>query len=158
MNLYFFSANITLREDSGFSYLSIEKVNEDDVGEYEAVASNKIGQSIAKFLLVVDEGPQDHYAPQFISPLNNQELLPNMNLLLHTKISASPYVAINWYHDGCKIRPSSNVHKYFDKEGNATLALVNQDCTGHYTCVASNEGGENTIAVSVDPVVKGTKA
>ena len=47
-------------------------MNEDDVGDYEAIASNKIGQSIAKFLLVVDEGPQDHYAPQFISPLNNQ--------------------------------------------------------------------------------------
>ena len=62
------------------------------------------------------------------------------------------------YHDGCKIRSSSNVHKYFDSEGNATLALVDQDCTGSYTCVATNEGGENSISVSVDPVAKGANS
>ena len=53
-------------------------------------------QVSSRFLVVVDEGPEEHFAPQFVSPLNNQELLPDMNLLLHTKISASPYVAINW--------------------------------------------------------------
>ena len=73
--------------------------------------------------------------------------------------SAVPFTQQNRrYHDGCKIRSSSNVHKYFDSEGNATLALVNQDCTGSYTCVATNEGGENAISVSVDPVGIGEKS
>lgn len=53
------------------------------------------------------------------------------------------------YRNGCKIRPSSDVHKYFDRDGNATLAIVNQECDGQYTCVASNEGGESTISVQV---------
>jgi len=75
-----------------------------------------------------------------------------MNLLLHTKISASPCVSVNWYRNGCKVRPSSDVHKYFDKDGNATLAIVVEDgrgLDGQYACVASNEGGENTITVQV---------
>ena len=88
------SCNVT--EDGGFSYLSLDGVSEDDIGEYEAVARSDLGQVVSRFLVIVDEGPQEHFAPQFVSPLNNQELLPNMNLLLHTKISASPYVAINW--------------------------------------------------------------
>ena len=58
-------------------------------------------QVSSRFLVVVDEGPEEHFAPQFVSPLNNQELLPDMNLLLHTKISASPYVAINWLAHLC---------------------------------------------------------
>ena len=135
--------------------MSLDAVTEDDIGEYEAIAKNRVGKIVSKFLLVVDEGPEEHTAPQFVSPLQNQELKPDMNLLLHTKISASPYVAINWYHNGLKIRNSSNVHKYFDKDGNATLALVNQDCTGNFTCMAFNEGGENTIAINVDPVKEG---
>ncbi len=147
---------VDIRTDSGFSYLSVDHVTEDDIGQYEAIGQSDLGQISSRFIVVVDEGPEEHFAPQFISPLKNQELPPNRNLLLHTKISASPYVAINWYRDGCKIRASSNVHKYFDAEGNATLALVNQDCTGSYTCVATNEGGENTIAVSVDPVEEQT--
>ena len=90
------TANCNVTEDGGFSYLSLDGVSEDDIGEYEAVARSDLGQVVCRFLVIVDEGPQEHFAPQFVSPLNNQELLPNMNLLLHTKISASPYVAINW--------------------------------------------------------------
>ena len=138
----------------GFSHLALDEVTESDTGEYEAVASNAVGSVVARFLLVVDEGPADHFAPRFASPLANQLLKPGTkNLLLHTKISASPYVAINWYRNGAKIRNSGNVHKYFDREGNATLALVNQEdgVTGQYTCTAFNEGGENSISVHVEP-------
>ena len=108
----------------------------------------------SRFLLVADEGPEEHFPPRFLSQLRNQELRAETNLLLHTKISASPCVAVNWYRNGCKVRPSSGVHKYFDREGNATLAIVDPEGTGggvegNYTCVASNEGGENTISVQV---------
>ena len=64
---------MTVRSDSdGFSYLTLDEVSESDVGSYEAVAVNAIGRATARFLLVVDEGPQEHYAPQFASPLKNQ--------------------------------------------------------------------------------------
>ena len=60
----------------------------------------------------MDEGPEEHFPPQFVSPLNNQELLPNMNLLLHTKISASPYVAINWSVPLIQLSLSGENNKY----------------------------------------------
>ena len=94
--IYFLSANLSVSTKDGFSYLSLDNVNEDDVGNYEAIASNSVGQVMAKFICIVDEGPEEHFPPRFMSSLDNQELKPNMNLLLHTKISASPYVAINW--------------------------------------------------------------
>ncbi len=142
--------NVRITEaDDGFCYLSLDEVTDEDTGDYEAVAVNDIGQISARFMLVVDEGAEEHYPPQFASPLLSQELGPNVNLLLQTKISASPCVAINWYHNGCRIKNSSNVHKFFDRDGNATLAVANQDCSGQYTCSAFNEAGENTIQAHV---------
>jgi len=50
------------------------------------------------------------------------------------------------------------VHKYFDRDGNATLAIVDTNSDGggslegQYACVASNEGGENIITVQVSKV------
>ncbi len=153
-------------------------MSEDDVGEYEAIATNSCGQAATRFLLVVDEGPEEHFPPRqnktsqhynitvfsyyllhnrFLSQLRNQELKASTNLLLHTKISASPCVAVNWYRNGCKLRPSSSVHKHFDKDGNATLAMVDNEggVDGNYTCVAYNEGGENSISVQVTKAKQG---
>ncbi len=49
---------------NGFFYLSLDSVDESDVGEYEAIASNRVGQVTARFLLVVDDGPEEHFAPR----------------------------------------------------------------------------------------------
>lgn len=56
----------------------------------------RCGQVTTRFLLVVDEGPEEHYPPRFVSRLANQEITDD-SVLLHTKISASPCVAINWW-------------------------------------------------------------
>ena len=148
------SGNSTVSSKNGYFYLCLDSVTADDVGEYEAIATNAAGQAASRFLLVVDEGPEEHFPPRFLSQLRNQELRGSeRNLLLHTKISASPCVSVSWYRNGCKVRPSSGVHKYFDRDGNATLAVVEDEdgpgVEGNYTCVASNEGGENTISVQV---------
>ncbi len=69
-------------------------------------------------------------------------------------VSFTIEMSFNRYRNGCRIRPSSNLHKYFDRDGNASLALAtndsDDDLAGHYTCTASNEGGENTINVTVE--------
>ena len=58
---------------------------------------------------------------------------------------------MNRYRNGCKIRSSGSfAHKHFDRNGNATLALVDQDdVTGHYTCTAANEAGEASDSCTV---------
>ena len=56
-----------------------------------------VSQVAARFLLVVDEGPEDHFQPQFASPMTDQEVDEGAkNLMLSAKISASPCVAIQW--------------------------------------------------------------
>ena len=41
-----FSCNVS--EDGGFSYLSLDGVTDDDIGEYEAVAKNDLGQVVSR--------------------------------------------------------------------------------------------------------------
>ena len=37
-----------MRTDGGFSYLSLDGVTDDDIGEYEAVAKNDLGQVVSR--------------------------------------------------------------------------------------------------------------
>lgn len=91
------SEDIHQSAKDGYFYLSFDFVTDKDSGQYEAIASNDIGQVQSRFLLVVDEGCEEHFGPQFVSPLTNQEGIPvNQSVLLQTKVSASPYVALNW--------------------------------------------------------------
>ena len=41
-----YSCNVS--EDDGFSYLSLDGVTDDDIGEYEAVARNDLGQVVSR--------------------------------------------------------------------------------------------------------------
>ena len=42
-----------MSEDGGFSYLSLDGVTDDDIGEYEAVASNDLGQVVSRSVLTL---------------------------------------------------------------------------------------------------------
>ena len=46
-----YSCNVS--EDGGFSYLSLDGVTDDDIGEYEAVASNDLGQVVSRSVLTL---------------------------------------------------------------------------------------------------------
>ena len=45
-----YSCNVS--EDDGFSYLSLDGVTDDDIGEYEAVARNDLGQVVSRSDLI----------------------------------------------------------------------------------------------------------
>jgi len=47
-----------------YHYLQLDAAADEDVGEYECVISSVIGRAAARFLLVVDNGPEEHYPPR----------------------------------------------------------------------------------------------
>ena len=54
MNLLsYINCSCNVSEDGGFSYLSLDGVTDDDIGEYEAVASNDLGQVVSRSVLTL---------------------------------------------------------------------------------------------------------
>ena len=58
MNLLYPNCSCNVSEDGGFSYLSLDGVTDDDIGEYEAVASNDLGQVVSRSDLTLKHLPE----------------------------------------------------------------------------------------------------
>lgn len=76
--------------------LEIDDVNDSTIGEYEVCAENTFGKCVSRFVLIADGGLEEHIQPKFMVPLSAEVYSKTKALVLRTKISASPYVVINW--------------------------------------------------------------
>jgi len=55
---------VTVTSKGDYHYLQLETALEEDIGEYECIVSSEAGRAAARFLLVVDNGPEEHYPPR----------------------------------------------------------------------------------------------
>uniref|UniRef100_A0A913I9R6 Ig-like domain-containing protein n=1 Tax=Strongyloides stercoralis TaxID=6248 RepID=A0A913I9R6_STRER len=82
--------------------------------------------------------------PNFHSELRSQELFVGQNINFEVKLTPfnDPTMAVEWYFNGNKITPSSNITQAFSG-GFAILNIknVDQKNSGVYTCRATNEFG-----------------
>ena len=146
--------NFTIGENSGGeNVLRIEKCHLEDHAEFSAIASNSLG-SIQTSAKVTIKPEKMSFAPEFINPLNNLEIVIGQSLDLECKLSGTPKPEVTWLHNG-KIINNEFVSTAFNGE-KATLRVKQAfpKSAGQYVCKAKNCMGEasSTSTVLIKPL------
>ncbi|KAM3915384.1 hemicentin-1 [Leptodactylus fuscus] len=127
-----------------------------DAGTYVCIASNSAGDKSRRFSLSVMVSPTILGAKRKDSP-------EDLSVILHSLVSLScdvqshPPATITWYRDGFQVYSKDNIRIL---PGGRTLQILKaqEDNTGSYSCIASNEAGADehhyNLTVYVPPKIK----
>eukprot|EP00118_Oscarella_pearsei_P016938 m.165733 g.165733 ORF g.165733 m.165733 type:complete len:5158 (+) comp38902_c0_seq1:154-15627(+) len=124
--------------------LTLRNVQISDEVLYSCVAQNIAGQKRASALLTVIVLPSIRPQTHFVS------VEVNHCLWLHCEADGYPLPVISWRLNGSLIR--GGTHPGYDLFLNGTMRRcgITEQEAGTYTCVASNDGGEDSAHVQVD--------
>ncbi|XP_053098888.1 hemicentin-1 isoform X3 [Hemicordylus capensis] len=136
-------------------FLQIKNVQLVDTGRYTCVASNIAGDKSKSFSLNVLVSPT-------IVGADNSESAEEVTVILNNPTSlvceaySYPPATITWLKDGAPIESNRNIRIL---PGGRTLQILNaqEDNTGRYTCIATNEAGETLkhyeVKVYIPPTI-----
>ncbi|XP_077188775.1 hemicentin-1 isoform X2 [Paroedura picta] len=136
-------------------FLQIESAQVVDTGRYTCVASNAAGDKSKTFSLNV------LVSPTIVGTDNNggtEEITVILNnpTSLVCEAYSYPPATITWLKDGTPIESNRNIRIL---PGGRTLQILNaqEDNTGRYTCLATNEAGETLkhyeVKVYIPPII-----
>ncbi|KRY53788.1 Muscle M-line assembly protein unc-89 [Trichinella britovi] len=145
--------------EDGRCCLTIDKVDESNLGAYRCVASNVHGSSSCACMLISDTLKADkkveQKAPWFSKTLTDTWVEKGSDLMLNCKVDGDFPMEIKWYKDGKLLRPSDRMSMTFDDDGTVTLKILRCSYAdeGLYRCVAENSvGTANSMGVVSVPV------
>ncbi|KAM4642152.1 hemicentin-1 [Discoglossus pictus] len=123
----------------GGQILRITSAQEDNLGRYTCLASNRAGESKKEFSVKV------HMPPNIegISKTQNVTALQKKQITLECKSEAAPPPKITWLKDGEPLLPSPRV-RVLSNGQYLQIESAEVTDTARYTCVASNIAGETT--------------
>ncbi|KFM78043.1 Down syndrome cell adhesion molecule-like protein Dscam2, partial [Stegodyphus mimosarum] len=132
------------------SFVNITRLQPEDGGTYECLASNDIAS-------VGHSGKLNVYGPPFVKPMRNISVLAGNTLVIRCPVSGYPVEKIIWEKGESKL-PQNRRQQVFS---NGTLIINNVDRNsdeGTYRCIAENREGENAfrdvgVKVLVAPVI-----
>ncbi|KRY70707.1 Muscle M-line assembly protein unc-89 [Trichinella pseudospiralis] len=148
--------------EDGRCCLTIDKVDQSNLGAYRCVASNVHGSSSCACMLIGDTLKADkkveQHAPWFSKTLTDTWVEKGSDLMLKCKVDGDLPIEIKWwYKDGKLLRPSDRMAMTFDDDDDGTVTLKILRCgyadEGLYRCVAANSvGTANSMGVVSVPV------
>uniref|UniRef100_A0A673IBQ3 Hemicentin-1 n=1 Tax=Sinocyclocheilus rhinocerous TaxID=307959 RepID=A0A673IBQ3_9TELE len=141
---------------SGGSKLQIARSQLSDSGTYTCVASNVEGKARKNYHLTIQVPPN----------IIGSELPSEMSVLLNDSIQlvcraeGNPTPEIQWLKDGKTLSRTSIFFSRISPDGSTlTVTAVHTSDSGKYTCVATNQAGEEdrifNLNVYVPPLIKG---
>ncbi|KRZ38331.1 Muscle M-line assembly protein unc-89 [Trichinella pseudospiralis] len=143
--------------EDGRCCLTIDKVDQSNLGAYRCVASNVHGSSSCACMLIGDTLKADkkveQHAPWFSKTLTDTWVEKGSDLMLKCKVDGDLPIEIKWwYKDGKLLRPSDRMAMTFDDDDDGTVTLKILRCgyadEGLYRCVAANSvGTANSMGV-----------
>ncbi|KAM3911907.1 neural cell adhesion molecule L1 isoform 2-T2 [Leptodactylus fuscus] len=116
--------------------MEISKVTSDDEGIYYCIASNNQGNMTISAYLDVRN------ATQITSPPENQRVRKGGKATFECVAQFDPRMekkTLEWKKDGAEIREEDDSDKYFIEENSLSIADVEENDQGTYTCVARSE-------------------
>ncbi|CAH1108368.1 unnamed protein product [Psylliodes chrysocephalus] len=142
------SDKYTIKRDGDLCCLYIMDCQENDAGIYRATAINKEGQDdCTASLEVVKEIKQAKKIepPVFLKRIGDTELFKAMTAKFTACASGIPEPNVEWFHNDKKIFPSTRIKMDKDTAGllRLTIAGVDEDDLGKYSCKISNEHGSD---------------
>ncbi|KAJ8038941.1 Hemicentin-1 [Holothuria leucospilota] len=125
--------------------LIIQRVEQSDQGFYACIATNQAGNVTKNIELEV------HVIPRIRDPTHGDDVIVFVGdtLNLECEVYGNPEPTISWQKDGAKVK----FHKRrFTKEEDGTFRIrnVRPGDRGTYTCIASNDAGNDRRAVRVN--------
>uniref|UniRef100_A0A8C1K3P7 Hemicentin-1 n=1 Tax=Cyprinus carpio TaxID=7962 RepID=A0A8C1K3P7_CYPCA len=141
---------------SGGSKLQISRSQLSDSGTYTCVASNVEGKARKNYHLTIQVPPN----------IRGSELPSEMSVLLNDSIQlvcraeGNPTPEIQWLKDGKTLSRTAQKNIKISPDGSTlTVTAVHTSDSGKYTCVATNQAGEEdrifNLNVYVPPLIQG---
>ncbi|XP_016146102.1 hemicentin-1-like [Sinocyclocheilus grahami] len=141
---------------SGGSKLQIARSQLSDSGTYTCVASNVEGKARKSYHLTIQVPPN----------IKGSELPSEMSVLLNDRIQlvcraeGNPTPEIQWLKDGKTLSRTAQKNIEISPDGSTlTVTAVHTSNSGKYTCVATNQAGEEdrifNLNVYVPPLIQG---
>ncbi|XP_056379622.1 hemicentin-1 isoform X2 [Hyla sarda] len=127
-----------------------------DAGTYVCIASNSAGDKSRRFSLSVMVSPTIFGAKSKDSPEELSVILRS-SVSLSCDVNSHPPASITWYKDGFQVHSKDNIRIL---PGGRTLQILKaqEDHSGSYNCIASNEAGEDEhhylLSVYVPPQIR----
>ncbi|MGH0125472.1 UNVERIFIED_CONTAM: hypothetical protein FKN15_054569 [Acipenser sinensis] len=136
--------------------LQIRKAQVSDTGRYTCVASNIAGEDEKDFDVNIQVPPsfqkptgiKDTASMDSISGIDIKDVVINNPISLYCETNAVPPPTLTWYKDG---KPMTSSDKVLILPGGRVLQIprARAEDAGRYTCVATNEAGEDAIQYDV---------
>ncbi|XP_003372021.1 putative immunoglobulin I-set domain protein [Trichinella spiralis] len=132
--------------DGDFYYIEVHRVNADDSGFYNCIASNTHGVASASSHVVILPGSPE----KAIRPPTFTEVLPGVVdasigecVSVECSFEGKPIPHVTWTKNGNTLTPSSRVQLTYDGESaSLTVNKVEYSDAGRYCCKAVNCAGE----------------
>ncbi|CAG2158572.1 unnamed protein product [Oppiella nova] len=144
-----------LYEDEESYTLVIKNTKKEDEGMYRVVAINDLGEVDTSAKLTVN------VSPRFRRQMRDQSVMTDECLKLEVEIDANPTPDVKWFKDGQQIKEKKGIKILSDTERsvyNLMIEKVKIEDSGNYSCVATNELGQQTsyniVTVNGPPVFK----
>lgn len=136
------------------SVVHITKVQKNQEGTYEVVATNREGESKLPIKLKVKTKEKE--APQVLEPLHNLTIREGESVVLNTQIVGNPTPKITWFKDD---KPVSKNTKSDKETHTLTLISPTKQEAGVYTVKAVNSVGsvETTANLTIEEYVPDTE-
>lgn len=137
--------------------LVIDEMKPENVGNYELVVSNKLGDATGEAKVEADNKPSK---PEFIMKLKPQNVVEGFPVRFEVKAEGFPAPKITWTRNGAEIVPDAK-HIKIIEHPDGTSALVIDSCDPiadalTYKAVAANDLGESETSapLTVEPAAR----
>ncbi|XP_048583436.1 hemicentin-2 isoform X2 [Nematostella vectensis] len=163
-------SNARLFVDPNTNDLLINNILTSDTGQYICSAVNPIGEDEkSSFISIISEASAEiirgnaslvtssNRKPVTVVIGNSLEVLSGTDVTIVCPVRGTPSPFIFWRHDGLRIASGQGKGQFLlgkDNSGRDILiiAQVTKDVSGSYECVASNVGGADRVATSIQVI------
>ncbi|XP_018087317.1 L1 cell adhesion molecule S homeolog isoform X3 [Xenopus laevis] len=115
--------------------LHIDKVQDDDDGDYQCTAKNTQGTATHTFTVVVES------APYWINKPMDGIYAPGEDIILHCEVGGKPKPKVTWKINGASLKDSDLYHNWKLSEGSLVLNNMQLNDTSVVQCEARNKHG-----------------